>query len=131
MNTTDYASWRQELAAVLTSNPDQTFSRRHPALAKQLLLNTSFPDTTILKYYTHPVVSSSEKLATFKPVWKKPDIPALAKLCRNLFDWEFQWGMVRLMRSITPGLVLWDIVHQTNKDDGSQTQEKPSSSVIP
>jgi Holliday junction resolvase Gen1 C-terminal domain len=131
MNTTDYASWRQELATALTINPNQTFSRRHPALAKQLLLNTSFPDTTILQYYTHPVVSSSEKLATFKPEWKKPDIPVLAKLCRNLFDWEFQRGMVRLMRSITPGLVLWDIVHQTNKDDMTQTQDKSSSSVVP
>jgi Holliday junction resolvase Gen1 C-terminal domain len=110
MESTDYVRWRTDLATVLSNNPNDIFSKRQPALASRIL-NSQFPDTTILKYYTHPVVSSIEKLTTFNPEWRKPDMSALAELCKALFAWDSRWGMCRFMRSITPGYLLWNMVH--------------------
>jgi Holliday junction resolvase Gen1 C-terminal domain len=107
----------------LTTNPDKKFSRRQPALATRIL-ESDFPDTKILKYYAHPVVSSNEKLATFKPEWQKPDATALAEICKDLFDWDTKFGMVRFMRNITPGLLVWEIIHLEPKDLSSPLHGK-------
>ena len=111
MRTRDFQSWREELTAELSTNSEKKFTRRQPALAKRILEST-FPDPTILSYYCHPVVSTEERVSAFVPQWRKPDIPVLAELCRRLFQWDSRWGMVRLMRSITPGLFVHSIVHR-------------------
>jgi hypothetical protein len=111
MDTKDYKAWREDLACCLEANPDKMFSSRRRALAAELL-GSHFPNTTILSYYAEPVVSSEEKIKSFKPEWKKPDVPVLAQLCKELFQWDTRWGMRRFIRSITPGLLIWDIVHK-------------------
>lgn len=122
-NTTDYKSWREELALALSTNPNKKFSRRQPALAARIL-ESDFPDTKILKYYARPVVSSNERLATLKPDWQKPDITALAEICKDLFDWDTKFGMVRFMKSIIPGLLVWEIVHLEPRDFSSPLRGK-------
>src|SRR5579862_5156619 len=111
MRTKNYNSWREELAVSLTLNPTKQFSRRQPALA-QRILNSTFPDTTILKYYANPVVSSEAKVKGFVPKWSKPDVGAIADMCKELFNWDSRWGMGRFMRSFSPAYLVWMMVHE-------------------
>lgn len=127
MTTGDYQSWREELATELSRNSESKFRRRQPALAKRILEST-FPDPTILSYYSHPVVSSEERVSAFVPQWRRPDIPVLAELCRKLFEWDSRWGMVRFMRSITPGLLLYTVIHRnTNASTTDKSPSRPKS----
>jgi Holliday junction resolvase Gen1 C-terminal domain len=123
MNTSDYVAWREKLAEALTTNSDKQFSRKHAALANRIR-ETEFPDPTILKYYTHPIISSDETLATFKPEWQKPDFGLLIGLCQELFEWTSRGGLCRLMRSFTPGFLVWDLVHATHDTSKRAGQEK-------
>ena len=111
MQTKNYNSWREELAVSFTLNPTKQFSRRQPALA-QRILNSTFPDTTILKYYANPVVSSEAKVKGFVPKWGKPDVGAIADMCKELFNWDSRWGMGRFMRSFSPAYLVWMMVHE-------------------
>ena len=120
--------WREELATSLSMNSEKKFTRRQPALAKRILEST-FPDPTILSYYCHPVISSEERVSAFVPEWRKPDIPFLAELCRRLFEWDSRWGMVRFMRSITPGLLLNTIVHRNTSSPTTDKSPPKSKST--
>jgi hypothetical protein len=77
IRTKDYKSWREELAGSLSLNISKQFSRKQPALA-QRILDSSFPDITILKYY------SAQKVQGFIPGWRKRDIVTVAELCKPL-----------------------------------------------
>jgi hypothetical protein len=127
MTTSDYQSWREELATELSRNSERKFNRRQPALAKRILEST-FPDPTILSYYSRPVVSSEERVSAFVPQWRRPDIPVLAELCKKLFEWDSRWGMVRFMRSITPGLLFYTVIHRnTNTSTTDKSPSRPKS----
>ena len=130
MRTNDYQSWKEELATSLSMNSEKYFSKRQPALAKRILEST-FPDPTILSYYSHPVVSSEELISAIVPQWRKPDIPVLAELCKRLFEWNSRWGMVRFMRSITPGLLLYTIIHrnETTTRENRHSKSKPTGKL--
>ena len=129
MRTTDYTTWRQTVALALSSNPENKFSRKRPALANKIL-HSSFPDQKILRYYTHPVISPEQEIRDFKPEWTPPDIKLLAELCKELFNWDSKWGMCKFMRCITPGLVIWNLVNDTTipipHPPPSQTPPTPS-----
>src|SRR5271154_2731997 len=112
MTTKDYTSWRQTLALDMSSNSENRFSQKRRVLANKLL-QSSFPDPTILKYYTHPVVSPETTIRQLQFEWKKPDIETLAQLCKELFEWDSKWGMCKFMRCITPGLLVWNLVNGT------------------
>lgn len=127
MNTNDYVAWREKLAEALTTNPDKQFSRKHAALANRIR-ETEFPDPTILKYYTHPIVSSDETLASFKPEWQKPDGMLLMELCQELFEWTSRGGLCRFMRSFTPGFLVWNLVHANYDASKRAGQEKATIS---
>ena len=125
METDDYASWKNELATSLTTNHNNMFSKRQPALANRIL-NSPFPDTDILNYYVHPIVSSRERLLLCKPEWKEPDLNNLAGLCRTLFAWDSRRGMCKFMRSITPGYLIWKMLN-SKKEASESTSLAPIS----
>jgi holliday junction resolvase YEN1 len=102
---------------MLASNEDKIFLRKHPSLAKTIL-ESSFPDTDVLRYYTNPVISTPETIRGFTPQWTEPNIEKLAQLCKELFEWDSRWGMCRFMRSITPPYLVWKTLH----DNGKATQ---------
>jgi len=100
MQAKDHAAWRQELALSLTLNTNQAYTKKQP------------PDPTILTYYSHPIVSSEDKIRRFQPRWTRPHVPEMAKLCKELFNWDSKYGMRRFMRSFVPGYLVWLMVHE-------------------
>jgi len=107
----EYAAWRETLAESLSSNAEKRFSRRNPALARNLRSST-FPDTTVLQYYRHPVVSTNDELSRFAPSWDRPDPASIAMLSKELFKWDDRSGMIKFMRSFTPGYLLWTLLNE-------------------
>jgi len=126
MQAKDYSAWREELALSLTLNTSQAYTKKQPALAKRIL-NSSFPDPTILTYYSRPIVSSDDKIGQFQPRWTRPQVAEVAALCKELFNWDSKYGMQRFMRSFVPGYLVWLMVHEGDRfedhDRGETTTE--------
>ncbi|KAL1896730.1 hypothetical protein Cpir12675_002678 [Ceratocystis pirilliformis] len=95
--------WRENLQHELATNESRFFRQRHKALK----IPDSFPNMEILRYYTHPVVSSSQaidqlgRLLAFN--WAKPIIiTEMRHLTEEFFDWGFKGGALKLIRVISP-----------------------------
>src|SRR5271156_7236182 len=114
MRTKNFEEWRSDLAVDLTTNPDNHFSRKRPSLAAKLI-QSNFPEVSILNYYAKPKISAFDRFSSFEPNWNGPDINRLAGLCKELFEWNTHWGMCRFMRSFTPGYLIWELANDKGK----------------
>jgi len=127
----EYAAWRETLAESLSSNAEKHFSRRNPALARNLQAST-FPDTTVLQYYRHPVVSTDDEISRFAPNWDRPDPASIATLSKELFKWDDRQGMIKFMRSFTPGYLVWTLLNQCSEDEDVFTKDvMPVKDIFP
>ncbi|PHH51494.1 Flap endonuclease 1 [Ceratocystis fimbriata CBS 114723] len=95
--------WRENLQHELATNESRFFRQRHKALK----IPDSFPNLEILRYYTHPVVSSSQKIDQLGRLlasnWAKPIIiTEMRHLTEEFFDWGFKGGALKLIRVISP-----------------------------
>ena len=98
------ASWKDHLLKELRTNDSGYFRTRHKALT----VPESFPNMDVLRYYTHPVVSSQAHLdrlgAEFPP--KSPvNIVGLRQFVEETFDWTYRIGATKLIRVLAPSLL--------------------------
>ncbi|KAF2675049.1 hypothetical protein BT63DRAFT_27517 [Microthyrium microscopicum] len=100
-----YEEWKERLSNELKTNENKLFKRKHGALQ----IPESFPNRDILKYYTHPAISSAQALDEIreKLVWEKPmDLPALRKFTEEAFKWENLTGAKKFIRTLAPALLV-------------------------
>ncbi|KKY18533.1 putative flap structure-specific endonuclease [Phaeomoniella chlamydospora] len=103
------SEWRARLNHELQTNENKIFKRRH-----NISVPDTFPDDTILSYYTQPSVSSPEKLEEIERLvtaeWDKEigfptNIPLLREYTRDNFEWKYKSGARKFMRGVAPSLL--------------------------
>jgi len=128
MRTTNFEEWRSDLAVALTTNSDNHFSKKRPSLAARLI-QSNFPDVSILNYYAQPKISPFDKFSSFQPNWKGPDINRLAGLCKELFQWNTHWGMCRFIRSFAPAYLIFELANDKGKSPAIASSQLNNTST--
>ena len=99
--------WRAKLEHELQTNESGFFKAKHKALK----IPANFPDMAVLRYYTHPEVSSAEIVLRFSKVnWNLVvDVPRLRKFVAEAFEWNGLPGARKLVRGLAPALLVHGI----------------------
>ncbi|KAH0552950.1 hypothetical protein GP486_006853 [Trichoglossum hirsutum] len=103
-----FRAWRGNLAHELHSNDSKYFRVKH----KSLQLPETFPNQEVLGYYTHPVISSAERVERLKNElhWdREVDIPSLRVFVAEAFEWQYKSGAIKFIRGLAPALLVWKL----------------------
>lgn len=97
--------WKERLIHEMRTNESKFFRQKHRALT----IPDEFPRSDILGYYTHPVVSTDERIEKLKQtiVWDHDfDIPALRSFCADAFAWTCISGAKHFARKLAHSLLV-------------------------
>ncbi|KAI1435601.1 hypothetical protein GGR50DRAFT_655806 [Xylaria sp. CBS 124048] len=126
-NTSELASWKEWLSYELQHNESGFFRTRHKALR----IPEEFPNMEVLRYYTHPVVSTAEVVERLRNQRdRKIDIQGLREFARETFDWNNQDGAIKFIRVLAPSLLMRKLVQRSigqvnaNKDANVVAEEE-------
>ena len=103
--------FRERLQYELQTNKSGYFRTRHKALH----IPDTFPDKAVLGYYTHPAVSSKDKLAELKESirWNIAiDIPGLRTFVAEAFEWQTISGAKKFIRGLAPSLLIHKLLQR-------------------
>ena len=103
-DTDGLRQWREKLDHELRTNESGHFRQRH----KSLQVPEGFPDRVVLRYYTHPVISSKLKISEMREsiTWDKPvDVPELRAFVADAFEWQYLSGAQKFIRGLAPALL--------------------------
>lgn len=109
-------AWRSDLKHEIETNQSKHFRTKHASLD----IDANWPDKRILRYYTHPVVSSAARLERLKEelVWDAQiDIPGLRQFVADAFDWTNKAGVIKFIRGIAPVLLVHKLLLRRNRRD--------------
>jgi Holliday junction resolvase YEN1 len=104
-DTAGLDAWRNNLAHEIQTNEKGYFRTKHKALK----IPDSFPNKEVLGYYTHPVVSSSSKIARLKEdiEWDgEVEILELRNFVAETFEWVNRGGANKFIRGLAPALLV-------------------------
>ena len=113
---TSLNQWRERLEYELHTNKSGFFRTKHHTLS----IPENFPDRTVLGYYTHPVVSSAEKVADLRKSITWDDgvhIPELRAFTVGAFEWLGLPGAKKFIRGIAPGLLVEKLWRRSTSDE--------------
>ncbi|RMY64557.1 hypothetical protein D0864_12320, partial [Hortaea werneckii] len=102
------ARWRERLEREIRTNESKFFSRRNPSFT----LPEGFPNKEVLGYYTHPCVSSPEKLERLRASLKwdqEIDFPALREFAKDAFDWRCITGARKFIKNLAPAMLVREL----------------------
>ena len=102
----DLREWRERLEYELETNESGYFKKRH----KTLKIPESFPDRTVLSYYTDPAVSTPDLLKTLEAKWiaewdAEINVQELRSYASHTFDWQYKPGAWKVVRSLARPLL--------------------------
>ncbi|KAI7364984.1 hypothetical protein KC328_g18723 [Hortaea werneckii] len=131
------ARWRERLEREIRTNESKFFSRRNPSFT----LPEGFPNKEVLGYYTHPCVSSPEKLERLRASLKwdqEIDFPALREFAKDAFDWRCITGARKFIKNLAPAMLVRELrlrgekagdEHPEHPDREEQQKEKEETLV--
>ena len=96
--------WREKLEHELLTNESKLFRQKH----KTMRIPEQFPDKTVWGYYTHPAVSSIDKVARLRNDIKwglEVNVPELRVFVADAFEWQYLSGAKKLIRGLAPALL--------------------------
>lgn len=123
--------WKERLEYELQTNESGYFRVKH----KKLKVPPNFPDRDVLGYYTHPVVSSAEKVSDLRNniKWHNPvNVLELRQFVADAFEWQYLGGAFKYVRGLAPALLVQKLrvraENGCNNDDiESQAEEEKES----
>ena len=104
--------WRDRLGRELRTNESKLFRQRHKALK----IPESFPNMTVLSYYTNPVVSSADKVSKLKDEIKwdsDVNVPGLRIFVSETFEWQYLSGAKKFIRGLAPALLVHQLIQRS------------------
>ncbi|KAK1639567.1 hypothetical protein BDP81DRAFT_179647 [Colletotrichum phormii] len=113
-----FDEWRMSLRHELRTNESGFFRVKHKALS----IPDEFPDRQVLRYYTHPVVSSATTINRLKAGldWSGPiDVQGLRYFAEETLDWVNKIGAIKLTRVLSPGLLVHKLLERHLSDQAS------------
>ncbi len=118
--------WRERLERELRTNEGKLFRKRHKALK----IPESFPNMTVLSYYTNPVVSSADKVSRLRDEIKwdsEVNVSGLRIFVSEAFDWQYLSGAKKFIRGFAPALLVHRLTQRRNagmyNDDNLEAKE--------
>ena len=102
------AAWKEELTNEIRTNERKLFSRK----TKGFTMPEDFPSWEVLGYYTHPCVSTREKIAQLRTSikWDEDlDFAALRAWAGDAFDWSGLVGAYKFVKNLAPALLMRNI----------------------
>ena len=125
-NSDGLKQWRERLERELRTNECKFFRKRHKALN----IPESFPDMTVLSYYTNPVVSSADRVSRLRDEIKWDsgvNISGLRIFVSEAFDWQYLSGAKKFIRGFAPALLVHRLIQRRNagmyNDESLEAQE--------
>ncbi len=102
----ELAEWKVRLQYELDTNYSGYFKTKH----KSVKIPAEFPDETLLRYYTHPEVSTPTELQRLKgellAEWDGDiDATELREHVARTFNWQYRGGACKFIRSLAPALL--------------------------
>ena len=132
-DTVGLRQWRERLQYELRTNESGFFRTKHKALR----VPDDFPDKNVLRYYTHPVVSSAEKVLQLRQEiqWNAdPDVPGLRHFVAEAFEWQNCSGAKKFIRGLAPAMLVHILRKRVesglSRSDDLEQQEKEEGSII-
>ncbi|KAK3699292.1 hypothetical protein LTR37_016535 [Vermiconidia calcicola] len=101
-------AWKERLLHEIHTNESKHFSRRN----KNFSIPDDFPNREVLGYYTHPCVSTPEKLGRLRRELKwdqSIDFAALRTFTADAFDWRCLGGAKKFLRNLAPALLVREV----------------------
>ena len=108
------ARWKESLIHELRTNESGFFKRRHMALT----IPQEFPNLDVLRYYTHPVVSTAARIRQIKDdgfLPKPVNMRAMRQFVDEKFDWKYRIGADKLIRVIAPALLVQKLMGRSGR----------------
>lgn len=105
-DTPGLREWRERLQVELETNESGYFKIKR----KTLRVPPNFPDRTIMSFYTNPAVSPMSELPLLQKqlqdAWDQEiDLAALRQYVADKFDWLYDTGAKKFIRSLAPSLL--------------------------
>lgn len=108
--------WRERLQYELATNESKYFG----STRKALKIPDSFPNMAVLRYYTHPVVSSADKVLRLSSEirWTADvNVAGLRNFVIEAFDWDRLSGAKKFVRGLAPPLLVHKLRIRGSADD--------------
>lgn len=124
--------WKDRLQHQIRTNEAKYFSRRN----NKFIMPEDFPNFEVLGYYTHPCVSSADKLQRLNASlqWDQPiDFAALRTFTSDAFDWRCLTGAQKFIKNLAPAMLVRDLRlrSEANMPEGSlEAQEEQEKAFI-
>ncbi|CAD6578700.1 MAG: hypothetical protein ASARMPRED_008808 [Alectoria sarmentosa] len=120
--------WRERLERELHTNESNFFRQKH----KPLKIPETFPDNAVWGYYTHPAVSSPEKVARLRDGMRwdlQVNVPELRIFVAEAFDWQYLSGAKKFIRGLAPALLARQLIsrNQLNGPDNDDLGAKETA----
>lgn len=104
-NTAGLKDWKDRLLHEIKTNESKFFTRRNNSFT----IPEEFPNREVLGFYTHPCVSTTEKLARLRRElkWDQAiDFAALRSFAGDAFDWRCISGAKKFIKNLAPALLV-------------------------
>lgn len=128
-----FQQWREKLNHELKSNSSGYFRAKH----KSLIIPDTFPNMTVLGYYTDPIVSTAEETVRISSaiVWNTDiDINGLRNFVAEAFEWHHLSGAQKFVRGLAPALLIRQLCQrsQTNSNSSNdlRQQEEEEKKIV-
>lgn len=108
--------WRERFQHQLRTNEAKYFSRKN----SRLVIPEDFPNQEVLGYYTHPCVSTPEKVVRLKESLKwdqEIDFAALRGFAADAFDWRCLGGAKKFIRNLAPAMLVRELRLRGDESD--------------
>nr|POE63117.1 flap endonuclease gen like 1 [Quercus suber] len=100
--------WKETLEHEIQTNESKFFSRKNSGFR----IPEDFPNQEVLGYYTHPCVSTSEKVVHLKDSTRwdlEIDFLALRSFTSDAFDWRCLGGAKKFIRNLAPAMLVREL----------------------
>ena len=111
-NEASLKNWRARLQQEIRSNGSKFFKSKR----KTFTIPDTFPDRTVLAYYTHPVVSPAARVHELRSEWKwdtEVQVPELRSFVGDAFAWTYRKGAERFIRGMAPALLMGKLIRRS------------------
>ena len=108
--------WKENLMHEVRTNASKHFSRKNTSFS----IPEDFPNWEVLGYYTHPCVSSAEKIRQMKQSvrWDQEiDFAALRDFTADAFDWRCIGGAKKFMKNLAPAILVRNLRLQSQQPE--------------
>ncbi|KAH0369940.1 hypothetical protein KCU65_g3033, partial [Aureobasidium melanogenum] len=112
-------AWRDKLRHEIRTNESKHFRQKRPGLT----IPDTFPDQKVLSYYTHPCISTPDKIAKLKETlkWDMPlDYPSLRDFAGDAFDWRCIGGAKKFIRNLAPAVLVRELRMRGEATDSNE-----------